>query len=378
MGGTLTMEDLYILVQFLSLLGLLSGLLMFWSNIKPPMQGKNQPLPTLSIIIPARNEAHRLPSLLESLQAQSFNDFELIVVDDGSSDQTSEVASSYGAKVLKSKQVGQMIPGKSNACAYGAQFAKGEWFLFLDADVQFANAGSLLKILTSFSKQQGKGILSIQPYHRIVRPYENLSVIFNIIVLTGINVFTIWKEKFQTAGSFGPCILCDKDSYIATGGHEAAEESIMEDFALSDIFLAKDLAVTNYLGRGIVNMRMYGEGTKQLVEGWTKNLATASQSTHRFVMFLIQLWVFGAIMVAVAPILAYLIESSMAFVWSMIIYLLYGAHVYLLARRAGNFQLVVLLIFPLFILFFTSIFLYSLFRTHVLHSVTWKGRKIKV
>lgn len=372
------MEDLYILVQFLSLLGLLSGLLMFWSNIKPPMQGKNQPLPTLSIIIPARNEAHRLPSLLESLQAQSFNDFELIVVDDGSSDQTSEVASSYGAKVLKSKQVGQMIPGKSNACAYGAQFAKGEWFLFLDADVQFANAGSLLKILTSFSKQQGKGILSIQPYHRIVRPYENLSVIFNIIVLTGINVFTIWKEKFQTAGSFGPCILCDKDSYIATGGHEAAEESIMEDFALSDIFLAKDLAVTNYLGRGIVNMRMYGEGTKQLVEGWTKNLATASQSTHRFVMFLIQLWVFGAIMVAVAPILAYLIESSMAFVWSMIIYLLYGAHVYLLARRAGNFQLVVLLIFPLFILFFTSIFLYSLFRTHVLHSVTWKGRKIKV
>lgn len=125
-------------------------------------------------------------------------------------------------------------------------------------------------------------------------------------------------------------------------------------------------------------MRMYGEGTKQLVEGWTKNLATASQSTHRFVMFLIQLWVMGGILVAVAPILAYLMESSIALVGSIVIYLFYGAHVYLLARRAGNFQLVVFFLYPFFILFFTAIFLYSLYRTHILHSVMWKGRKIKV
>lgn len=378
MGEVLTVEALYILVQFLSLLGLLSGLLMFWSSIKLPVPKESQPILTLTIIIPARNEALRLPPLLQSLQAQSFKDFELIVVDDGSSDHTSEVALSYGAKVLQSKQVGQMMPGKSNACAYAAQFAKGEWLLFLDADVQFADKDSLLKMVTSFSKQQGKGILSIQPYHQIIKPYENLSVIFNIMVLVGINVFTIWKGKFQTAGSFGPCILCDKESYILTGGHEAAEESIMEDFALSAIFLAKDLAVTNYIGRGIINMRMYGEGTKQLVEGWTKNLATASQSTHRFVMFLIQLWVMGGILVAVAPILAYLMESSIALVGSIVIYLFYGAHVYLLARRAGNFQLVVFFLYPFFILFFTAIFLYSLYRTHILHSVMWKGRKIKV
>ena len=372
------MEALYIITQILSLLGLLAGVLMFWSIVKPPIQQPNQPLPMLSIIIPARNEALRLPPLLQSLEGQRWRHFEIIVVDDGSSDHTAEVARSYGAKVLACKQVGQMTPGKSNACAYGAQFAQGEWLLFLDADVQLVSEDSLMKMMTSFSKQDGKGILSIQPYHRIVKPYENLSAIFNIMVLTGMNVFTVWKDKFKTAGSFGPCILCDQDSYMLTGGHEAAEESIMEDFALSDIFLAKDLAVTNYVGKGIVNMRMYEEGLKQLLEGWTKNLATASQSTHRFVMLLIQSWIFGVMMAAVAPIFALLAASYVAFGWSIVVYLLYGAHVYVLARRAGNFHITVLFLYPFFILFFTAVFVYSLFRTHVLRSVMWRGRKIKV
>ena len=193
-----------------------------------------------------------------------------------------------------------------------------------------------------------------------------------------MNVFTVWKEKFATAGSFGPCILCDKESYIATGGHEAAEESIMDDFALSDVFIAKDLPVTNYAGKGIINMRMYEEGPRQLMEGWTKNLATASRSTHKFVMLLIQFWIFGVMMAALSPLLAFLTESSVALFCSIVFYLLYGGHLYFLARRAGNFHFIVFLIYPFFILFFTAVFLYSLYCTHVLHSVMWRGRKIKV
>lgn len=368
---------LYIVVQLLACVGFVAGVLMFWSSRTPPIERHAQSLPTLSIIIPARNEALRLPPLLQSLHMQNWQHFEIIVVDDGSSDQTAAVAASYGARLLKSKQVRQMKQGKSNACAYGARFAAGEWLLFLDADVQLAQEDSLLTILTSFHRQAGKGILSIQPYHSITERYENLSVIFNIIVITGMNVFTVWKDKFVTAGSFGPCILCDRASYERTGGHEAAAHSIMDDFALSDVFFAKKLAVTNYLGKGLIQMRMYEEGTKQLMEGWTKNLATASQSTHPFVMLLIRVWIFGIIMGTLAPIVA-LAESSAAVGVSIALYILYGVHVYSLARRAGDFDFVVLVAYPLYVLFFIVIFGYSLFRTHVLHSVTWKGRKIKV
>ena len=80
------MEAFYIIVQILSLMGLSCGMFMFWSFVKPPVQGKNYSFTFLSIIIPARNEALRLPSLLQSLHAQSWQHFEIIVVDDDSSE----------------------------------------------------------------------------------------------------------------------------------------------------------------------------------------------------------------------------------------------------------------------------------------------------
>lgn len=370
------MTTLYLIAQICSLIGLISGLLMFWSPRKLEADHENDGFPFLSIIIPARNEALRLPRLLKSLQAQKYQQFEVIVVDDGSTDRTIDVANSYGAKPIKSEPISQMKPGKANALAHGSRHANGDWLLFLDADVELTDPNSLVKILASFAQQNGKGILSIQPYHEVVKHYENLSVIFNIIVLTGMNVFTYWKEKFKTAGSFGPCIVCDKESYHLTGGHEKSEESIMDDFALSDVFFAKNLPVTNYVGKGIINIRMYEEGYQQLSEGWTKNLATASQSTHPFVMTLIQLWIFGVIMAVAAPILALIVGSPLATFVSILFYLVYGTHTYLLARRAGNFKATVLLFYPLYILFFTAIFLYSLYRTHIVGSVMWRGRKI--
>jgi|SRR5690625_72783 len=370
------MQIIYLVIQVLSLVGLISGILMFWLVIEPDKEKNTHSHPYVSIIIPARDEAQRLPWLLESIRSQNWHHYEIIVVDDESTDQTSEVASHFGAHVYRSQPVGTMSPGKANALAYGAQFAKGEWLLFLDADVAFENPDSLEEILSNYHHQGGQGILSIQPYHRIKRPYENLSAIFNIIVLIGINVFTFWQDRFQTAGSFGPCILCDKASYQLTGGHEAAEESIMEDFALSDLFFAKNLPVTNYLGHGILNIRMYEEGMKQLVEGWTKNLATASQSTHPKVMLMIQLWILGVIMVTIAPVIAFYSSSIPALITSLIIYLMYGVHTYILARRAGNFSIILITLYPLFVLFFTAIFLYSIYRTRIIGSVMWRGRKI--
>lgn len=372
------MDILYVILQVLSFIGLLCGVFMFWTTKKPPEVLGETHHETLSIIIPARNEALRITPLLASLQRQTWRNMEVIVVDDGSTDNTEEVAKAYGAIVVKSRPIGQMAPGKSNACAVGAQHATGTWLLFLDADVQLVNENSLAMMASSFYVQQGRGILSMQPYHRIVKPYENLSVIFNIIVLTGMNVFTVWRERFQTAGSFGPCILCDRQSYEQTGGHEAAEESIMDDFALSDVFVAQNLPVTNYGGRHIIEMRMYEEGIGQLVEGWTKNLATASQSTHRFVMTLIQLWIFGVIMVTLSPIVAFCTSSTIALMISVSMYIVYGIHVYILARRAGCFHWSIVIVYPLYVLFFTAIFMYSLYRTHILRSVMWRGRKINV
>ncbi|MHA6253255.1 glycosyltransferase family 2 protein [Oceanobacillus sp. CAU 1775] len=372
------METLLFVLLLLVIIGLISGTFMFWVPEQHKSIGSTENLPFISIIIPARDEEKRLPNLLKSLNQQEYKAYEVIVVDDGSVDDTISVARSYGASAIKNQAVENMTAGKARACATGAEHAKGEWLLFLDADVQFKNKDSLGNLLATFQRKGAEGIFSVQPYHEIKHTYENLSAIFNVIVVTGVNVFTFWKDKLKTAGSFGPVILTTKEDYERTGGHNQAPESIMDDFALSSIYLEQDLPVINYAGKGLITLRMYPEGIKQLVEGWTKNLATASQSTHWFVMLLIMMWINGAFMAVLFPLLSLFIGETTWILLGGAFYFVYAFHVLVLARRTGNFHAWIFLLFPILFLFFTAIFVYSLYCTHILRSVSWKGRKIKV
>jgi 4,4'-diaponeurosporenoate glycosyltransferase len=313
---------------------------------------------------------------MKSINKQKWPYFEVIVVNDDSEDNTEEVAKSFGARVVKAELLENMPPGKARACATGANEAVGEWLLFLDADVTLVSNNSLQSFLDLYGCQQ-RGILSLQPYHKIEKFYENLSSIFNIIVVTGMNVFSVWGDKFQTAGSFGPVILCDKTSYFTTGGHKSAEDSIMDDFALSDLFIKYDMPVKNVLSSGFFSLRMYPEGVRSLIEGWTKNLATASVSTHPFIMTLVMFWVFGGLTSA-TPIIMGVFTGNMLFtLLSIFVYLIYGVNVYLKARKVGDFSALLILLYPLFFCFFVGIYGYSFYRTNVLKSVNWKGRKIK-
>jgi len=97
-------------------------------------QVKNITRPTLSIVVPARNEEANIPNLLRSLKGQVYVNDEIVVVDDHSEDKTATVAEKEGAKVIKSKQMPSGWTGKTWACHQGAQEATGEVLIFLDAD----------------------------------------------------------------------------------------------------------------------------------------------------------------------------------------------------------------------------------------------------
>src|SRR5271168_3058957 len=91
--------------------------------------------PVVSIIIPARNEEANLGACLESLIAQTGTDFEIIVVDDNSTDRTGAIATSFPkAKVIEAAALPMGWTGKNNAVATGARHARGQWLLFTDAD----------------------------------------------------------------------------------------------------------------------------------------------------------------------------------------------------------------------------------------------------
>lgn len=367
------------MINFLAgLLAFVIGVMMFWSLPVPKTKARGRAiLPFLSIIIPARNEADRIVPLLRSLQNQHSQSFEVLVVDDHSTDNTAAIAKTYGAKVIKNPTANQGS-GKSVACWHGAKHTKGQWLLFLDADTYFPNANSLKDVCFFYRRKGAKGIVSLQPYHTVHRLYENLSAIFNIIVIVGMNRFTIWGRRFQTAGSFGPCMLCNRDDYFLSGGHKKIQEAIMDDLALGKAFLDNNLPVHCLGGKDVISFRMYPEGLRSLAEGWCKSFAVASKSTRPIIMVMIIIWISGSF-ISTGTLLSSLTALNLnAIIVSSLLYMLYAAQTAWFARRCGNFKWPIFFFYPVLFLFFTGLYGYSFFRANILHSVNWKGRKIDV
>ncbi|KYG26980.1 glycosyltransferase [Alkalihalobacillus trypoxylicola] len=367
---------------FIIVLSIIAGLsLLAKASFIPKEKGvaSKGNLQNVSVIIPARNEALRIKPLLQSLSSQNEKPLEMIVVDDESSDETASIAKSYGCKVVSVDQALTDWKGKSAACWQGATAAKGSWLLFLDADTELIHKNSLTDYTSHFSKVGATGILSVQPYHKIKKLYENLSVIFNIIVLAGMNSFSLLAKKDQAAGAFGPCILCTRTEYFQTGGHEAVGEAIMDDIVLGEVFKKAGYPVRLRLGKGFIQFRMYSEGIQSLLEGWTKGFATASKSTQSTIMFSISMWITGAFLLPALALSLFLLENVTLWLFIFVaLYVAYYGVLLYLSRLAGNFSPILLMFYPLFFFFFTFLFIRSSYLTKIKKRVQWRGRKVNV
>lgn len=95
----------------------------------------NDPDPTVSVVVPARNEAEYLPATLASLEEQRLDAYEVVVVDGDSEDATPDIAADWGARLIDG-------PGEGIGAGrdLGAQHARGDWLAFVDADTEVAPA----------------------------------------------------------------------------------------------------------------------------------------------------------------------------------------------------------------------------------------------
>lgn len=366
------------LIIGLILISVVSGWFILWKVPLISKKSNNRIDKDISVIIPARNEEENLPILLNSLKQQRLKPLEILVVDDDSDDQTAEVAKTLGAKVIRYNPKKLGWQGKSAACYAGAKAAKGSLLLFLDADVFLPNEESLGDILLTFESQESKGALSIQPYHVVQSLYENFSVLFNIIVLAGMNRFSILQDRLKPAGAFGPSLLIDRNLYFEMGGHALVKESIMENIDLGSALLKQDVPIHLYSGFGSLHFRMYPNGIKSLSKGWTKSFAQASKSTHPMILVGISIWISGAF-IAFGYFIISLFSGSLAiFLLSLISYLMYYLQFYRMGNIAGNFNGWLLIFYPLFFLYFVALFAWSAIKTFVFGTVSWKGREIDV
>ncbi|MBN2199743.1 MAG: glycosyltransferase [Candidatus Aminicenantes bacterium] len=340
----------------------------FLGGEAPPSEGRAD----LSVIIPARDEERRIRPLLESLVRQTLKPREVIVVDDHSRDRTREVAESYGLSVVGSRRKPSGWNGKSWACWQGAKKARGRLLLFLDADVCLKN--DALTLLMSRHRSL-RAAISVQPYHRIRCLYENLSAFVNLAVIAGLDAFSRFSRPGKPAGAFGPCLLVSRDAYFQCGGHRAVGRRIVDDMALGRL-LTENGSLFCFLGKGTVEFRMYPRGIKDLVEGWSKNLAEASSRSGRRSVRLLALWISGIFSsLSLASYLAFGLSPGQIALGGAIM-LLYIGQIHFFFRRAGNFSFLAAVFYPVSTLVFLGLFALSLFRTRVSRSVRWKGRRM--
>ncbi len=343
------------------------GLWAFGRVRSLPSHG-GRPTPGVTIVIPARNEELSLGNLLTDLEHSRPGRCRVIVIDDHSTDRTAELAGSFDfVEVIHAPPLPDGWTGKSWACHTGASQATGEAIVFLDADVRLA-PGALDRLLGELAEHGG--LVSVQPWHRTVRPYEQLSALFNTIAVMGAAA----GSRRRPTGAFGPVLATSAADYRAIGGHESVRSEVIEDMALARRYRESGLGLHVALGRGDFEFRMYPGGLRQVVEGWTKNFASGASSTRPLRLLAIIGWVTG---LGTATFeLADALRGSVTWVVPVAIYALFVAQLLVFFRRVGRFGPVTALCFPVLLVFFCGIFLRSLWRTHVRRSVQWRDRQI--
>jgi glycosyltransferase involved in cell wall biosynthesis len=240
----------------------------------------------LSVIVPARNEEQSLPACLASLVEQSEPGFalgvewELIVINDDSTDRTREIAagvaaSHSGVAVIDAPPLDLSdrggFTGKNNACWAAAQVARGRHLLFTDADTVH-EPRDLSRSLREMEKYKA-ALLSYSP-RQIVNGFWQHAV----MPLVFSELASVYPPKEvndpqrRLAAANGQFLMVERDAYFSVGGHRAVGTKVLEDVALAHNIKRGPRVIRFRYAPEALSARMY-RTTADMVEGWTKNLA---------------------------------------------------------------------------------------------------------
>ncbi|MBN2327236.1 MAG: glycosyltransferase [Candidatus Omnitrophica bacterium] len=357
------------MIWFILALWVLGFVLLWRVPVCPDERVVDAPV-NISLIIPARNEEHNLERLLASVARQSLKPFEIIVVDDESTDRTADVARKYGAIVLPAPPLPDGWRGKNWACWQGAQIACGDAFLFLDADA-ILQPGAFERIHLAYNHGDCRG-LSLGPYHEVQKPYEQLSAVFNLMMFVGMGSFSLTGSPDDPRGLFGPFCLFDRDAYQAVGGHESVRGEILENMSFCALLRGKGFKLRCLGGKGVVHFRMYPDGPASLIEGWRKAFASGASKTEPLTLALTVLWMTGGMLAWMLSMISPLVSFIPPII--TVTYAAYAISMFIMLRMIGRFTWWSCALYPFLLMAFFIIFFRSAFARKFGGQVTWKGR----
>ena len=274
-----------------TLLGLGVNLLFFRSLVPaaPVSRGR------VSILVPARDEERSIGECVSSLLAQDYPDFELLVLDDSSTDRTAEITRALIAGDPRHRLIpGTPLPegwtGKNWACHQLSEAASGEWILFTDADT--VHSPGALSAAVAMAGGTGADLFSAWPRLITLTLGERLIIpVLHIIALgwfplAGVRLVQAWPRLGACVpagilracgGANGQFILFKRSAYERIGGHAAVRDHIVEDVALGRAVagqIGEGMRLVNCDGSRLIDCRMY-RSFRETCDGFTKNARAA-------------------------------------------------------------------------------------------------------
>jgi len=367
-------------------------LITYWIHSQHAMQVVVSPLPApppdqagfISVIVPARNEARNIRRCVEALLAQTYPNFEILVVDDRSSDATPQILAELveqgksRLRVLPGEELPAGWAGKPHALVQGVTAARGEWLCFIDADT-FAGP-DLLSSCYTLAQQRGADLFSVLTYQELGSFWEKviLPLVFTALSF-GFPAERVNDPRRPDAIANGQFILIRRSVYETTGGHTRVRQRVDEDKALAELVKGAGYRLVIADGRPVARTRMY-TSLSEIWEGWTKNIYLGLRDRLWLLLFgavmgllgalLLPAWLLGSLAwLASRPgLIPALVAAQVVILWAYLIV------VRSRAARAFEISSVYAFSLPLGALVFTSMMLVSAYRVLSGKGVQWKGR----
>lgn len=350
------------------LLMLLSNLVFFPRLQRHPSLKQ----PFVSILIPARNEAAIIGKTISALQAQDYPNYEIMVWDDQSEDDTALIVKALGEHDARVTLVSGDTPqagwaGKNWACHNLAQHAQGDLLVFTDADVQWQPKA--LSSLIPHQQKTNADLLTIWPTQQTETWAERLCVPLMAFVILGyLQILTVHYLPFAIFGAAnGQCMLWKKSAYERVGGHEAVASRVLDDVTLARIAKSHRLNVRMADGNRLIQTRMYTDWPS-VRDGFAKNILAGYGNS---VVVLMAATIFHWVVFLLPYALLFSAEYQLlALIWIAMAFGLRGLSAWYTHQRIGDAVLM-----PLSVLLMTRIALQAI-QWNNSGGPRWKGRTL--
>jgi hypothetical protein len=233
--------------------------------------------PLVSVVIPARNEARNIERCLNSVLTSTYTNFEVIVIDDHSTDGTGELARRIAAKDSRVRVVlNEDLPpgwfGKQWACENGARISRGDIILFADADTK--QSSDLITRSVNGMLRRNADLFSVAGKQELGSFWERLiqPQVFAMLAIRFGGSESITKSRFASSKiANGQCMFVRRSVYFSLGGHGLVKSHVADDMMMAQRFFARGKKVVVEVGMKQLSTRMY-TSLSELISGWQKNV----------------------------------------------------------------------------------------------------------